>query len=274
MDPQFVAQHPPERVMLNHLTEIGKMTLDQVLDRVLWQLEDLHPNGSSKPSFAELVGTIRASLRNESSLIALLADWDREFEVQRQRISKALKEASKLEDECARKKRIAKLSTERTSLNYYHSIQYACLHAELARNAKIESNTEQAWVYACEASYRCGAISENSLIELDNLTIEKTSRQNSNNAKKINKKIETFKKYLATLIIEHSPQDGWPTNTEAMSKLSEMPEVQSKLKAFFKEHKITRVSPTNIKNRTLQYWANEPGVIRDALKAVVRKPKA
>lgn len=270
MDQLFIAQYPPERMILDNLMEISRTTLDQVLGKVLQQLEDLHPNDSSIPSYAELVTTIRANLSKEPDLATLFAGWEKELALKQHKISEKNKEANKLENKSTREKRKAQLEAQKSKLNFIHSIKYASLYAEIARKKKSENSIDQAWAYACKASYCCGEISANSIIELGTLTTEKTKKQNSSNSKEINKKTGRLKEYIATLIREHTPQDGWPTETDAISAVVELKTIIGK---FIKDHDIRRVTVSNIENLLLQQWINKPGAIQEALKETVRLPQ-
>ncbi|HHW2650540.1 TPA: hypothetical protein ACUT9R_005802 [Pseudomonas aeruginosa] len=262
-----MTQYPLEQRIFDSLKKISKISLEQNLGRLRLQLQDLY---TDTPNDHDKVATeIRSKLDNEPALATLIIDWEKTIEHEREK----LKGGRSDEKKDRHQKNILRPT-------FALSVKYATLYIELAHKAKREGKIEQAWAYAFEAAHLCGEISANSIIELDALTIEKTSKQNSDNAKGINRKSLLLKEYIASLIRENTPQDGWSTKKEAISTITSLKspnknneKPKTLIEEFIKNNDIIRPQSSNITDLLLRNWIYEPGAIQDALKKAIRPTK-
>ncbi|MGU2097445.1 hypothetical protein ACSEN2_17530 [Pseudomonas aeruginosa] len=263
MDEQFMAQHLLKQRILDRLKKISNVSFEQSLERLRAQLKDLYTD--TPTGHGRVTTEIRKELDNKQALATLIINWEKAIE----------HEKEKFKSETSNKKKEQhQKEIERLKLSL--PVKHATLYIELASKAKSAGKTEQAWAYALEAAHLCGEISSNSIIEFDTLTTEKTSKQNSNNAKGINKKLLLLKEYIAKLIREHTPQDGWRTKTDAViaisslkstNKINENP--KTLIEEFIEKNDIKIAKSSNIANLLLKKWTNEPGAIQDALKKAI-----
>ena len=268
MDEGLTARYPLEKLMIDRFKEVSNITLDQNLARLTIQLQELYADSPTK--YDELTAEIRSRLGDEVALAIELINWDDTVEHERQKLKNEIDERES-----------AKYLKNIRRLSFTLSIKHATLCVELAHKARSEGRIDQAWALTCEASHLCGEISASSLFELDTLTIEKTAKQNSKNSKGINSKTKLLKDYIALLLLENAPPDGWRTKSEAISEIVQLkpqdggkPEnVKTKIETFIIINEIKRIRASNIKNLLLKKWANEPGQIKEALTKTVRYEK-
>ncbi|EPB7181946.1 TPA: hypothetical protein ACRNCN_002649 [Pseudomonas aeruginosa] len=265
----FMAQHLVEQRVLDRLEQISNISLEQTLGRLRAQLQDVCTD--TQTDHDRVTTEIRRKLDNAQALATLIIDWEKAVDYERE----TLKSEGSGDNEDQYSEEI-----ERPKLSL--AIKHATLYIELGLKAQSTGNVEQAWAYAVEAAHLCGEISANSIIELNKLTIERTSKQNSNNAKGINKKTQLLKKYIASLITEHTPKNGWSTKKEAISLITSLPSTNKNhetprtlIEDFIDTNGIKRITPSNIVNR-IYNWTNEPGEVQDALRKSMhlRKPKS
>lgn len=269
MDLQFLAQYPHERIIIEEINEISRTTFEENLNRLELILEDLYSGSVTTSSHDKLKACIRNRLGSEPDLAALIIDWNKEVE----------HEQKKLNSKKANKKTI---QNKITRLTFAISIKYATLYIELASKAYRESKFNQAWAYACKASYCCGEVVANSMIDLDILTIEKTSKTNSSNSKSITKKYELLQAFISSLILTHAPKNGWPSKTAAIRAVTSLKSPANEndkntqpptlVEVFIQEHKIPRITGESIYDRLLKTWMYECDSIKNALKETVLKP--
>ncbi|HEP9713068.1 hypothetical protein [Pseudomonas aeruginosa] len=263
MDELFMAPHLLKQRILDRLKNISNVSLEKNLDRLRAQLKDFYANTPTEHDRAAT--EIRKVLDNEQALATLIIGWEKAIEHEKEKLKR---ETSEKEKEQHQK--------EIERLKFSLPIKHTTLYIELALKAKSAGKTEQAWAYALEAAHLCGEISSHSIIEFDTLTIEKTSKQNSNNAKGINRKLLLLKEYIANLIIENTPQEGWRTKNDAITTIASLKSTnktnekpKTLIEEFIEKNDIKRAKPSNIINLLLKNWTNEPGAIQDALKKAI-----
>lgn len=269
MDLQFLAQYPRERIIIDEINEISRTTFEENLNRLGLILEDLYSGSAITSCHDELKACIRNTLDSEPDLAALIIEWNKEVE----------REQEKPNSKKANKKTVQNKITRPA---FAISIKYATLYIELASKAYRESKLNQAWAYACKANYCCGEIVANSIIELDILTIEKTSKTNSANGKAITKKYKPLQEFIATLIREHKPENGWPSSTAAIRAVTSVKSPANEndknkqpptlVEVFIQEHRVPRITGKSIYDRLLKTWRYECDSIKNALKETVLKP--
>lgn len=270
MDLQFLAQYPRERIIIDEINEISRTTFEENLNRLELILGDLHSDSVITSSHNELKACIRNTLDSEPDLAALIIDWNKEVEREQEKANSKKENSKKT------------VRNKITKLAFALSIKYATLYIELASKAYRESKLNQAWAYACKASYCCGEIVANSMIDLDILTIEKTSKTNSTNGKAITKKYKPLQEFIATLIREHKPENGWPSSTAAIRTVTSLKSPANEndknkqpptlVEVFIQEHRVPRVTEKSIYDRLLKTWRYECDSIKNALKETVLKP--
>lgn len=135
--------------------------------------------------------------------------------------------------------------------------QHISLYIEMARAAEIKKEHNRAWAFINYASQNIGEILVRAEIAVDNLKLDKRSKQNSKNAQERNKKLLPIKKEAARLIEEMKPKDGWLTKTNAVTTL------ERPIADFIEEKAITIVSTTNLE-RLLTKWLREEEILCSA----------
>ncbi len=253
-------------------TEIACMDFEERLGRYEFFLKDLYAGYLTTGNYDELSLSIRNAIENLTKLAALQINWEQEIEHERETL-----ENQKL---TKRKESLAKSKINRLSLAL--PIKQAKIYIELAYKSKREGKLGQAWSYACEAGFYCGRIEANSIIDLDFLTIEKTSKTNSSNGKAITKKYEPLQAFISNLILTHAPKNGWPSKTAAIRAVTSLKSPANEsdkntqpptlVEVFIQEHKIPRITGESIYDRLLKTWMYECDSIKNALKETVLKP--
>lgn len=267
-------QHPHEKIMLDHLNEIGNQNLEALIYRILNQLEFYYPTPSPLPDYAELERTVDKNLAHESSLAAQLASWNIEMDRERppveEKLKKALRElnAAKRHEKENRnnktikalesaKRAVSKAKSAQHKLYFSHSIRYTMVFAKLAIKANSEGKTDKAMAYCSEASFRYGEISASSKLELKTII----SESKRNNALNRNTSIQMAKDHAIELLKTRKPTDGWPSKQRAAS------DIQEELKRFVCNNNLSGITPSNVINTLLKTWSTKDADVKRAFEA-------
>lgn len=136
-------------------------------------------------------------------------------------------------------------------------VRHASLYLELATAAEEDQNRERAWAFNNHATMIVGGILEKINTRLNEMEIDKVSKQNSKNAMEGNKFILPAKEKAAKLLVEMRPEAGWP------SKVNVYVAFEKPLAEFIKKNKIPRIRVSNIEN-WLGDWLREDKLVAPA----------